>query len=801
MNYTRIFILFQLFFHLLIADVYEGYTLFTPGLGGAGGGGASTTYLMDHNSDVVHTWTHNRSPASIPYLFPDSTMIYPYRVQNPSMNAGGVGGGISKLTWDGITLWDYEFANNTYQHHHDVEPLPDGHVLIIVWERKTATEAYAMGRQTINNPLNQMWSEAVLELDPETGDVVWEWHLWDHLCQDISSSYPNFVTVSEHPELFDINNGNVGNSGGPGGANADWMHLNAIAYHAELEQIVLSSRHQDEIFIIDHSTTTEEASGHNGGNSGMGGDFLYRWGNPQNYDRGNNTDHILDAQHGVNWIPSGSPGEGNLILFNNGHTNNASAALEFDPPLNLNGTYDISANEPFGPENAVWIYTPGNSLQSDVQSGAFRQPNGNTLITEADDAYIFEINPEGEIQWSYIHPGFDYMIARAQKYGLDYFDQNNEMTVTVEYAADWNMVGLPLIVENSQHLSLFPEAVEGTLYSFSGGYVQENELTVGTGYWLRFTQSGMTQITGSPVNELTIFLNADWNLISGFSFPVSINSISDPQNLIIPGTVYGFDDGYVNVYELIPGKGYWLRSTVEGEIVLSASARETTKMVVVPKPEHLSAEADANTLTFGKQTLYFGNGIKVENPLSYSLPPKPPLGAKDIRFSDNTKLCSTDDCIIEIMNNGQPTTFECEIKDGESWELVPVVAIESAGWLRSETISLTDQDQLTLSSDFEQWILRKSTLSQTPTEFALFPIYPNPFNPVTTIQFSFPKLSEVNVSIYDITGKLVEILIDEHLTPGNHTVQWNATEFSSGVYFVKLNSGNTISTQKIVLMK
>ena len=786
MNFKSTFILLQLSLTLLSAEVSPGYVIFTPGAGGPGGGD-NTTYLLDHNDNEVHTWSHVRNCASMPYLFPDSTIIYPYRVPNPSMNSGGVGGGISKLTWDGATLWDYQFANNIYQHHHDVEPLPNGHVLIIVWERKTDTEAYSMGRQSIDNPLNEMWSEAILELDPETGNIVWEWHLWDHLCQNISSSYPNYVTISEHPELFDINNGSVGSSGGPGGANADWMHVNAIAYNAELDHIVFSSRHQDEIFIIDHSTTTEEASGHVGGDSGMGGDFLYRWGNPQNYDRGNNSDHILDAQHGVNWIPLGYPGEGNFILFNNGHTNNASAVLEFVPPLNSDGTYDIFPNEPFGPENPVWTYAPGNSLQSDVQSGAFRQPNGNTLITEADDAYIFEIDPSGEIQWSYDHPGFDHMIARGQKYGLDYFDQNNEMTLTVDYSADWNMVGLPLFVENSNHMILFPESVDGTLYSFSGGYVQENELTAGTGYWLRFSESGMTQITGEPTSGLAVSLNANWNLISGPSFSIVTTAIYDPQNLIIPGTIYEFDGGYVNVDELIPGNGYWLRSSGSGEISFDNFSFSGSTNVSSYKMKN------AHQITIGSQSLYFGTDVASEDMLSFTLPPKPPTGAFDIRFSGETKFCGVDDCVIEVMGGEQTLVIECDIKDGERWEIVD----ES-----SNVVTCWGVKALELNSDSETFLLRKSASSVSPLIFSLSPAYPNPFNSTTTIPFSVVDDQHIiSLQIYDITGKLTARILDEKLPIGNHTVQWNTDGFSSGVYFLKMDAGSISQIQKLMFLE
>ena len=197
---------------LLSQEVFEGYTLFTPGEGGESG--SYTTYLKDNNLNNIQTWSHSNSPSSMPYLisggepgWEKTFLIYPYRVNDPAMENGGVGGGFECLTWEGELVWEYMLSNSDYQHHHDVEPLPNGNVLIVVWERKTATEAYAMGRQTINNPLNQMWSEAVLELDPETGGIVWEWHLWDHLIQDADSRDHNYGVVSDHPQRITIAEG------------------------------------------------------------------------------------------------------------------------------------------------------------------------------------------------------------------------------------------------------------------------------------------------------------------------------------------------------------------------------------------------------------------------------------------------------------------------------------------------------------------------------------------------------------------------------------------------------------------
>ena len=422
MNFLKIVIFICSF--SFTQDVFDGLSLFTPGGGGVGQA-VTSTLLIDNNNNIINSWTHNRGPASMPYLLPDSSIIYPYKVQQPTMANGGVGGGIQKISWDGTILWDYMFSNENYQHHHDIEPMSNGNILLIAWERKTIEDAYAMGRieGTINNPLNEMWSEAIFEIQPidyNNYEIVWEWHFWDHLVQYINPNLPNYGNIPDHPELFDINLGNVGNSGNGQHIHADWIHINSIDYNEFLDQIVFSSASQDEFFIIDHSTTTEQASGHTGGNSGLGGDFLYRWGNPQNYGRGNALDKILEHQHSVNWIEQNYPGQGHIILFNNGPNNSNSEILEVNLPLNDNGIYDIEDNLAYGPEVPFWSYE--GEFHSQMQGGAFRLSNGNTFITVAQFAYILEIDSNENIVWEYYYPGEDIIIARAQKYALDYLN-------------------------------------------------------------------------------------------------------------------------------------------------------------------------------------------------------------------------------------------------------------------------------------------------------------------------------------------------------------------------------------------
>ena len=134
------------------------------------------------------------------------------------------------------------------------------------------------------------------------------------------------------------------------------------------------------------------------------------------------------------------------------------------------------------------------------------------------------------------------------------------------------MVGLPVNVANNDYLLVFENAIENTLFSFgdNGGYVQEEILETGTGYWLRMTDEYIQNISGLSVNMVTVSLVEGWNLISSISYTIETDDILDPDGLIVPNAVYRYDEGgYVSVSSIEPGKGYWMRSLGNGEIIIS----------------------------------------------------------------------------------------------------------------------------------------------------------------------------------------------------------------------------------------
>ncbi len=369
-------------------SAFNGYTLFSPNA-------AKATYLIDMEGNLVHKWEHEYTPSQTVYLLENGHLL---RATSIPSGTSTLAGGFQEISWDGTVLWEY---NNDDQHH-DVEPLPNGNVLVITNETKSRTEAIEAGRDP-DLVGSSLQVTVILEVKKtQTGsEVVWEWHLWDHLIQDFDSDKDNFGDVAAHPELLDINYMER--------AGSDWNHTNSIDYNADFDQIILSNRSLNDIWVIDHSTTTAEAAGHSGGNSNKGGDLLYRWGNPVSYRAGSEDDQMLFEQHDAHWIEAGRPGAGHIMIFNNGVGRPEGAYSTVDeivPPVDGSGNYSLQSGSAYGPETPTWVYKADNptDFYASRYSGAQRLPNGNTLICSGTDGTFFEVTSGNEMVWKYVNP-------------------------------------------------------------------------------------------------------------------------------------------------------------------------------------------------------------------------------------------------------------------------------------------------------------------------------------------------------------------------------------------------------------
>ena len=366
---------------------FEGYTLLHS---------RPVHYLIDMRGRIVHSWDLNWRGA--------------LRLLENGRLLGLYNGALREADADGNVTWEYRLEDSFF--HHDFVLLPGGNVLLLARRARTRDEAVAAGADPALVPPRGLEYEAVVEVRPSRpsgGEVVWEWSVWDHLIQDFDPDKANYGDPAAHPELVDINfllENNLAAFGeGKLRRARDWIHANAIGYHPELDQIVITARHFSELWIVDHSTTTEEASGHAGGDGGRGGDLLYRWGNPRAHRAGTAAGQRLFWPHDAHWIAPGLPGAGNLLMFNNGMDHDGgrgwSSVVEIAPPTEGHGY------RPGEPAEQVWTYEadPPAVFYSARGSGAQRLPNGNTLIASGDEGAAFEVTPDGRTVWSYVNEG------------------------------------------------------------------------------------------------------------------------------------------------------------------------------------------------------------------------------------------------------------------------------------------------------------------------------------------------------------------------------------------------------------
>jgi hypothetical protein len=385
---------------------YDGYNLIFPH-------NQANVYLLDNCGEIVHTWEGDPQtrPGNVAYLLDDGRLVRTHRpvsIASDRIWAGGGGATVEIVDWDNNIEWSYTLNDSLERLHHDIAVINKNDrmtILMIAWEIRDLDEVIAAGRDTSVLSAGELWPDFLREIDPETDEIVWEWYAWDHLVQDFDSTKNNFGVIADNPGKLDIN------LDLNGAGNADWMHSNAVDYDPINDNIILSVPYFSEAYIIDHTTTTEQAATSFGGRSNKGGDFMFRWGNPANYDQGTAEDQTLFFQHDVAFIDDFvdffDPNFGKISVFNNMAGPDFSTANIVRADLDMySWEYPIvdGAYLPEAPELTITHPVDPTEIYSTGLSSFQYLRNGNYLITAGRTGYSVEITPDNEIVWEYITP-------------------------------------------------------------------------------------------------------------------------------------------------------------------------------------------------------------------------------------------------------------------------------------------------------------------------------------------------------------------------------------------------------------
>tara|TARA_B110000503_G_scaffold131741_1_gene206786 strand:+ start:29 stop:1303 length:1275 start_codon:yes stop_codon:yes gene_type:complete len=344
--------------------------------------GGTVSYLINKEGRKLYTWNFDDNLGNDLELLESGELLGLFKDSNRPFTFGGGGGTAKLFNVDGSLKWEYTIADDNFLAHHDVEMLPNGNVLFLVWERITVAQAQQVGINTNED----IFPEKLIEINPATNQVVWEWRSWDRLIQDVDQNLSTYAVVSDNPQKIDFNYNTL--------TNGDIMHANGFDYDLENDVIHMSINFYSEIWVIDHSTTTDEAIGDLGGNYNKGGDLIYRYGNPSAYKNPEGT-RLFNNNHFPNLLEGDVQGSGNMLIYVNKY-NDLEQSIVYE--LDLPATFSLTPNTDNEPA-IIWSFTD-SELFANKFSGAVRLSNGNTLICEGDYGY-WEVTVDGEVVWKY----------------------------------------------------------------------------------------------------------------------------------------------------------------------------------------------------------------------------------------------------------------------------------------------------------------------------------------------------------------------------------------------------------------
>ncbi|MCR4417417.1 MAG: M14 family zinc carboxypeptidase [Ignavibacteria bacterium] len=492
--------------------------------------------------------------------------------------------------------------------------------------------------------------------------------------------------------------------------------------------------------------------------------------------------------------PVGSyPNNANTYIISNQSidlTQSNAAMLEFWTKWDIESGWDFAQVKVSTNNGSTWIPLSGKYTKAGAGKGA--QPAGEPGYDGTQSTWVKEEMDLSNFLGYNIKLQFllksDGSVTKDGWYIDDiviksYQPTSNVVTSTFSTTAGWNLVSVPLVVDDFRKNVLFPTAVSSA-YAFNNQYIMKDTLENGVGYWLKFNGDNEHTLSGQDLQLLTINLKQGWNLVGVVNGTVPVTSLTTNPPNIIQSQIYGYQNGYVPVNQLQKGKAYWIKSSQNGTLTMNS-------VYVKENPENV---------IYGNLIFINGDGqtsrLKIEtsdNYVSYELPPVPPSNVFDVRFEDQSFNSRIENSQIITLSGLIPPIRIKLVGDNSIYKIEDALN----GKLVSEI--LTKNNEAIISQPIDKIIIKK--LNKPVYTFNLSQNYPNPFNPTTYITFTLPERTNVKLKIYDVLGNEIITVINSELDEGKHTIKFDGTDLSSGIYFYKLITDKFTDVKKMILLK
>ncbi len=352
----------------------------------------------------------------------------------------------------------------------------------------------------------------------------------------------------------------------------------------------------------------------------------------------------------------------------------------------------------------------------------------------------------------------------------------------------WNVLSVPVKC-GDMHASSVYAGSSSPAFVFENGYVQKDILENGKGYWINFNGTQKISYRGEAVNT-PITVKEGWNIIGAYNKSIPVTSVvTDPVG-ILQSQFFGFDSMYCASAYLEPGKGYWVKVSKPGTIYWSGSLAKGNITLADPEVSDEWTKIVVEDANRQKVVLYVSTEQKGYE--LFDLPPVPPTGSFDVRFSNDKNIISMNDLDKELAINSAAYPIRITVQ-GEDLRFRDKINGRTV-----DKVVKSGSELVLTNSKFNKLIIEKADI---PLAYELMQNYPNPFNPSTVIKFGIPQAGSVKLAVYDLLGQKVKDLINEKLEAGYHEVVFDAGNYPSGVYIYKVESGSFSSVKKMMLLK